>query len=93
MIAGIWPLTSLRNAEFLANEVPGVQVPEAVVERMRRAQEHGGPAARAEGIAIAAEMIEAVRDLVQGVQISAPGGRVATALELLRGLASSPAGS
>jgi methionine synthase / methylenetetrahydrofolate reductase(NADPH) len=69
-----------------------VQVPDAVVERMRRAQEQGGAAARAEGIAIAAEMIEAVRDLVQGVQISAPGGRVATALELLRGLASSPAG-
>jgi methionine synthase I (cobalamin-dependent)/5,10-methylenetetrahydrofolate reductase len=93
VVAGIWPLTSLRNAEFLANEVPGVQVPEAVVERMRRAQEHGGAAARAEGIAIAAEMIEGVRDLVQGVQVSAPGGRVATALELLRGLANSPTSS
>jgi methionine synthase / methylenetetrahydrofolate reductase(NADPH) len=93
VIAGIWPLSSLRNAEFLANEVPGVQVPDAVVERMRRAQEHGGAAARAEGIAIAAEMIEAVRDLVQGIQVSAPNGRVATAVELLRGSASSPAGS
>jgi methionine synthase I (cobalamin-dependent)/5,10-methylenetetrahydrofolate reductase len=93
VIAGIWPLSSLRNAEFLANEVPGVQVPDEVVERMRRAQEHGAAAARAEGLAIAAEMIEAVRDLVQGIQVSAPGGRVATALELLRGLASPRAGS
>ncbi|MGH7510615.1 MAG: bifunctional homocysteine S-methyltransferase/methylenetetrahydrofolate reductase [Gemmatimonadales bacterium] len=84
IIAGIWPLVSLRNAEFLANEVPGVQVPNPVVERMRRAQEHGAAAARAEGVAIAAEMIESVRDLVQGVQVSAPGGRVDSALEALR---------
>jgi methionine synthase I (cobalamin-dependent)/5,10-methylenetetrahydrofolate reductase len=84
VIAGIWPLTSLRNAEFLANEVPGVQVPQAVVERMRRAQEHGAAAARAEGVAIALEMIEAVKQLVQGVQVSAPAGRVDLALEVLR---------
>jgi methionine synthase / methylenetetrahydrofolate reductase(NADPH) len=83
VIAGIWPLTSQRNAEFLANEVPGVHLPAAVVERMRRAQEHGAAAARAEGVAIAAEMIEAVKQLVQGVQVSAPAGRVATALEVL----------
>jgi methionine synthase / methylenetetrahydrofolate reductase (NADH) len=86
IIAGIWPLTSLRNAEFLANEVPGVEVPEAVVERMRRAQEHGAGAARVEGAAIAAEMIEAVKGIVQGVQVSAPGGRIDIALELLRTL-------
>jgi 5,10-methylenetetrahydrofolate reductase len=88
IIAGIWPLTSLRNAEFLANEVPGVQVPSAVVERMRRAQEHGAAAARAEGVAVAAEMIESVRDLVQGVQVSAPAGRVDSALEVLTSLKS-----
>ncbi|MGH7536930.1 MAG: bifunctional homocysteine S-methyltransferase/methylenetetrahydrofolate reductase, partial [Gemmatimonadales bacterium] len=86
VIAGIWPLTSLRNAEFLANEVPGVQVPEAVVERMRRAQERGAAAARAEGVTIAAEMIERVRDLVQGIQVSAPAGRIGPALELLAGV-------
>jgi homocysteine S-methyltransferase len=86
IIAGIWPLTSLRNAEFLANEVPGVEVPEAVVERMRRAQEHGSAAARAEGADIAAEMIESVKDLVQGVQVSASSGRIGVALELLTGL-------
>jgi homocysteine S-methyltransferase len=83
VIAGIWPLTSLRNAEFLANEVPGVEVPSPVIERMRRAQDHGSVAARAEGIAIAAEMVEAVRRLVQGVQVSAPAGRVGPALEVL----------
>jgi methionine synthase / methylenetetrahydrofolate reductase(NADPH) len=83
VIAGIWPLTSLRNAEFLANEVPGVHVPHSVVERMRLAQEQGTALARAEGVAIAAEMIEAVKHLVQGVQVSAPGGRVGAALEVL----------
>jgi methionine synthase / methylenetetrahydrofolate reductase(NADPH) len=88
VIAGIWPLTSLRNAEFLANEVPGVQVPAVVVERMRRAQEHGAAAARAEGVALAGEMIEAVRDLVQGIQVSAPGGRVEAALQVLAGVTS-----
>src|SRR5690606_1200928 len=48
ILAGLWPLTSLRNAEFLANEVPGVRVPEAVIRRMRRAEERGPDAARAE---------------------------------------------
>jgi methionine synthase / methylenetetrahydrofolate reductase(NADPH) len=88
IIAGIWPLTSLRNAEFLANEVPGVEVPEPIVERMRKAQERGSAAARAEGAAIAGEMIEAVKDLVQGVQVSTPGGRIGVALELLTTLRS-----
>ncbi|HEY5939351.1 MAG TPA: bifunctional homocysteine S-methyltransferase/methylenetetrahydrofolate reductase [Gemmatimonadales bacterium] len=88
IIAGIWPLASLRNAEFLANEVPGVQVPPAVLERMRLAQEHGTAAARAEGVAIAAEMVEAVKGLVQGVQVTAPAGRVDAALEVLVSLKS-----
>src|SRR5207247_1313604 len=35
VIAGIWPLVSVRNAEFLANEVPGVMVPDAIIARMR----------------------------------------------------------
>jgi methionine synthase / methylenetetrahydrofolate reductase(NADPH) len=83
VIASIWPLSSLRNAEFLANEVPGVEVPAGIIERMRRAQELGSAAARAEGIAIASEMVDAVKSLVQGVQVSAPGGRVQVALEVL----------
>jgi homocysteine S-methyltransferase len=83
VIASIWPLISLRNAEFLANEVPGVQVPPAVIERMRKAQEQSSTAARAEGVAIAAEVIDAVHGLVQGVQITAPAGRVDAALQVL----------
>jgi homocysteine S-methyltransferase len=86
IIAGIWPLTSLRNAEFLANEVPGVQIPPAVIERMRLAQEQGTGAARAEGVTIAAEMVEAVKDLVQGVQVTAPAGRIGPALDVLASL-------
>ena len=58
-------------------------MPHAVLERMRLAQEQGTAAARAEGVAIAAEMVEAVKDLVQGVQVTAPAGRVDAALEVL----------
>ena len=81
VLAGIWPLASFRNAEFLANEVPGVQVPPAIIERMRKAQDTSSAAARAEGVEIAAEMIEAIRHLVQGVQVTAVGGGVESALE------------
>jgi hypothetical protein len=58
-------------------------VPAGIIERMRKAQEHGSAAARAEGVAIASEMVERVKDLVQGVQVSAPSGRVGVALETL----------
>jgi len=83
IIAGIWPLVSLRNAEFLANEVPGVTVPDAVLERMRRASERGKEAALDEGVTIAREMLAAVRSRVQGAQVSAPLGRVPVALDVL----------
>jgi methionine synthase / methylenetetrahydrofolate reductase(NADPH) len=82
IIAGIWPLTSVRNAEFLANEVPGVVVPPAVITRMRRANEQSKEHAVAEGVAIAREMIEALHGAVQGVQVSAPFGRVDLALDV-----------
>ncbi len=85
IIAGIWPLVSLRNAEFLANEVPGVTVPEVVLDRMRRASLVGTDAALAEGIAIAREMVAAVRDRVAGVQVAAPLGKVDVAVEVLEG--------
>jgi homocysteine S-methyltransferase len=83
VIASLWPLTSLRNAEFLGNEVPGLHVPGAVIERMRQAQARGPEAAQAEGVRIAREMFEAVRGMIQGIQVSAPFGRVAQALEVL----------
>src|SRR5438094_335506 len=79
IVAGIWPLISLRNAEFLANEVPGVSVPESVLTRMRQAQDKGKEAALAEGVKIAREMFQQVRGTVQGVQVSAPFGRVEVA--------------
>lgn len=85
VIAGIWPLVSARNAEFLANEVPGVTVPDAVLERMRRANARSKEHAVAEGIAIAREMLGRVRGVVQGVQVSAPFGRAELALEVLAG--------
>jgi methionine synthase I (cobalamin-dependent)/5,10-methylenetetrahydrofolate reductase len=83
VIAGIWPLVSLRNAEFLANEVPGVSVPEEVLARMRSAQAAGKDSALAEGVAIAREMLGRLRPMVQGAQISAPFGRVPVALQVL----------
>ena len=85
VIAGIWPLVSLRNAEFLANEVPGITVPDEVLARMRRASDRGKEAALAEGISIAQEMLTALRGAVRGVQVAAPMGRVEVALEVLRG--------
>lgn len=91
IVAGIWPLVSVRNAEFLANEVPGVVVPSEIIERMRRANERSREHAIAEGIAIAREMLERVRPSVQGVQVSAPFGKVALALEVF-GTASNPTG-
>src|SRR6476469_908350 len=86
VIAGIWPLVSLRNAEFLANEVPGVSVPENVIARMRRASEKSKEHETAEGIAIAREMLERVRAVVQGVQVSAPFGKVELALQVFEGM-------
>ena len=80
VIAGIWPLVSYRNAEFLANEVPGVVVPPEVLRRMERITDKD--AAREEGLAIARETLLEVKDLVQGVQVSAPFGRVQYALDV-----------
>jgi methionine synthase / methylenetetrahydrofolate reductase (NADH) len=84
VVAGIWPLVSLRNAEFLANEVPGVSVPESVLARMRQAGEKGKDAALAEGVKIARDMFTQVKGLVQGVQVSAPFGKVEVALEVFK---------
>ena len=80
VVASLWPLTSFRNAEFMNNEVPGVSVPSAVMERMRKADT--GELARAEGLKIAQETLLQLRDLVQGVQIVAPFGRYAMAVEV-----------
>jgi len=83
VIAGIWPLTSFRNAEFMVNELR-VPVPEAYMERMRSAD--NAEAARAEGVAIAREMVQRVRPLVAGVQLSAPFGRYQTAIDVAQAI-------
>jgi methionine synthase I (cobalamin-dependent)/5,10-methylenetetrahydrofolate reductase len=87
LLAGVWPFESLIDAEFMANEVPGVRVPDQVLERMRRAD--GAEAAAAEGIASAREAVNAIRTMVQGVHIAAPGGRIGSALAVLDGIAAS----
>ena len=83
VIAGIWPLTSLRNAEFMLNELR-VPVPDEYMERMRGADT--ADAARAAGIAIAREMVERVRPLTAGVQLSAPFGRYEMAIEVAQAI-------
>jgi homocysteine S-methyltransferase len=84
VVVGLWPFQSVLNAEFMANEVPGVRVPEAVVERMRRAE--GAEAARAEGIAIAREVGAALRRTVRGAYVAAPGGDTEAAIEVVAGI-------
>ena len=84
VIAGVWPFPSLRSAEFLANEVPGVAVPPAVVDRMRRAEASGPQAALEEGLQIALEVIGAVRPLAQGIHLNAPRRNVSVALRVLK---------
>ena len=83
VVAGIWPLVSVRNAEFMKNELR-VSVPDAVLQRMSRAATP--ESAREEGVAIAREMLAAVRSMVQGAQISAPLGRYASAVDVLEAL-------
>jgi homocysteine S-methyltransferase len=86
IVAGIWPLVSFRNAEFLHNEVPGVRVTPEILERMRLASEKSKEDARDEGIAIARESLIEVRDVIQGVQVSAPFGNVKYALQVFEAL-------
>jgi homocysteine S-methyltransferase len=84
-IAGIWPLTSYRNAEFMVNELR-VPVPDEYMERMRRAD--SADKARAEGINIAREMCARIRHMVQGAQLSAPFGRYEMAVQVAEALGS-----
>jgi len=81
VVAGVWPLVSFRNAEFLANEVPGVEIPNAILERMSHAKtkEDG----RKLGIEIAREICDRIADRVAGYQVSAPFGIVDLALQVL----------
>lgn len=89
VLAGIWPLVSVRNAEFMKNELR-VSVPDSITERMMRAP--NAEAARNEGIQIAREMLNQVRPLVQGAQVSAPLGRYSSAIDVLEAESPTTAG-
>jgi homocysteine S-methyltransferase len=84
LIVGLRPFESLRNAEFMANELPGIRVPDHVLERMRNTQD--ADAAAAEGVSIARELAVALKPAVQGVHISVPAGRIDAALDVLAAL-------
>jgi 5,10-methylenetetrahydrofolate reductase len=84
VLVGILPLASYRNAEFLHNEVPGMQVPEHIRERMRKAGT--GEAGRSEGVLIAREMLAQVKDRVAGAYIMPPFGRHEVALRVIEGI-------
>jgi methionine synthase I (cobalamin-dependent)/5,10-methylenetetrahydrofolate reductase len=82
VVAGILPFESARQAEFFANEVPGTSVPEAVLDRMRRARPEE---AAAEGVAIAREIAHELRAHVQGLQISTTSGQIEATLAVFDG--------
>jgi homocysteine S-methyltransferase len=84
VLVGLWPFDSALQAEFMANEVPGVTVPDPLVARMRACE--SAEAAASEGRAIAVEVLRAVRPMAQGVHLFAPGGRVADAAQVLADL-------
>jgi methionine synthase / methylenetetrahydrofolate reductase(NADPH) len=80
VIAGIWPLVSYRNAEFMKNEVPGVVVPDSVMKRM--ASKNTKEEQRDEGILLAKEAVAQIKSSIQGIQVSAPFGNVDTSLKV-----------
>ena len=82
IVAGIFPFVSYRNAEFMHNEVPGVNVTQSILNRMRKASDVSKEAARDEGLKIARESLLEIRDLISGVQVSAPFGNVKYALQV-----------
>lgn len=88
ILAGIWPLASYRNAEFMNNEVPGVEIPDAVMQRMYEAEQRGE--GRLEGVRIAQEMVTALSDEIQGIQVSAPFGKIELALQVTEALRTTP---
>jgi methionine synthase / methylenetetrahydrofolate reductase (NADH) len=81
VLLGLRPLDSVLDAEWMANEMPGSQVPDGVLDRMRRAQ--SPEAAAAEGIAIARDLYAGLKGRVQGVLVTALPGRIDRALDIL----------
>jgi methionine synthase I (cobalamin-dependent) len=83
VMVGLCPLISFKNAEFLHNEVPGMQIPEAIRERMRKVGT--GEPARREGVRVARDMLEAVRGRVAGAYVMPQREYYESALEVLDG--------
>jgi len=86
LIAGIWPLVSLRNAEFMKNEVPGVFIPDEVIQSIARFETKDDQLKV--GIEIAQSMVDRVMGFVQGIQVSAPFGRYGLAVEVAEAILS-----
>ena len=84
IVAGLWPFESALNAEFMANEVPGVRVPESLVQRMRAAGDEA--AAEDEGVRIAQELGAQLVTMVQGLHVASPAGKWSLALRTLEGI-------
>ncbi|MDR1316808.1 MAG: bifunctional homocysteine S-methyltransferase/methylenetetrahydrofolate reductase, partial [Spirochaetales bacterium] len=82
VIVGVWPLVSYKNAEFMQNEVPGVEIPQEIMERMKKTT--GKEEGIAEGIKIAQEMIRVIKPRAAGFQANAPFGKTELALEVLK---------
>jgi homocysteine S-methyltransferase len=85
VVAGIWPLTSFRNAEFMNNEVPGCHVPDDIMNRLHNVED-SKEASRQEGIDIARETILNLKGMIQGLQLAAPFGRVQSVVDVLDGV-------
>ena len=86
VVASLRPLTSLREAEFLHNEVPGVHIPEEIMNRMADAERDGEEAARTEGVKVALGVFESIRDSIAGAHVHVPDGNLDGALEILSGV-------
>ena len=78
IVGGVLPPASLRNAEFLHNELPSISLPDWTLDRMRKSSD-----GRKEGIKIAREALEQLRELVQGVYVMPMFGRYDSAAEVI----------
>jgi homocysteine S-methyltransferase len=83
IVAGVWPLASYRNAVFMQNEVPGVEIPQSIMDRLASVESREDQMKM--GIEIAQEAVRRIHDSVAGIQVSAPLGKVATALAVIEG--------
>lgn len=84
VVAGLWPLVSLRNAQFMNNEIPGINVPQSIMKRLEK-YEGDKESSINEGIDVAREILDKIKGMIDGIQISAPFGRVSSVIKILQG--------